>query len=152
MNLDKFISRHEGYSSEIYLCTGGVHTGGRGHAFHVGSTLPKRIWENIFQEDVFRVFDEFLNLQSRHNWTMTTARAHVVCDMLFALGLTRFLKFGRFLGALADQDWQSAHDEILDSDWHRELLKRKASRGWITLRTEELANIMLVGTDDHLEG
>ena len=52
------------------------------------------------------------------------ARASVLLDPAFNLGINGLLHFPKMLAALAAGDWKTAHDELLDSDAARELPSR----------------------------
>ena len=62
-------------------------------------------------------------------------RKSVLLDMVYNLGLGHLLGFAKFLDALRRQDWQAAHDEMLDSLWARQ----------VGQRAQNLARIMLTG-------
>lgn len=62
-------------------------------------------------------------------------RQVVLANMAFNMGLPTLLTFSRMLGALADQDWQRAADEMLDSKWARQ----------VGSRADELSELMRLG-------
>jgi lysozyme len=49
------------------------------------------------------------------------ARMSVVIEVAFNDGLRGLLHFPKMLAAIGKKDWQTAHDELLDSDAAREL-------------------------------
>ena len=51
------------------------------------------------------------------------ARQEALCNMAFTMGITRMLKFRRTIAALEAHDFQTAHNEILDSAWGRSPLR-----------------------------
>ncbi len=63
------------------------------------------------------------------------ARQMVVADMVFNLGLTRFLRFKNLNKALLIQDYVRAAHEMVDSKWYRQVGRR----------AEKLRQIMLTG-------
>ncbi len=62
-------------------------------------------------------------------------RQMVIVDMIFNLGLPRFLKFKNLNRALTIQDYVRAAHEMLDSKWYRQVGRR----------AEKLRQIMLTG-------
>ncbi len=62
-------------------------------------------------------------------------RQMVVVDMIFNLGLTRFLRFKKLNAALAVQDYMRAAHEMLDSRW----------AGQVGHRATKLIKIMKIG-------
>ena len=125
------IRRHEGLSDKIYLDSVGVPTGGYGHAFLVGSPITIDIAEKFFQNDIFIAEQNYKTLKLNLDET----RKMVIINMIFNLGLTRFLKFKKFIHALNESNWQKAHDEMINSRWAAQ----------VGNRAKELANIMLTG-------
>lgn len=62
-------------------------------------------------------------------------RQLVLADMCFNLGIEGLLKFHKMLAAIRSNNWQLAHDEMLNSKW--------ASQ--VGNRAPKLAKIMLTG-------
>jgi lysozyme len=63
-------------------------------------------------------------------------RKSVILNMVYNMGLARFNKFVGLIAALRTNDYQTAHDEILDSDAARKL----------AARYQRLAVMMATGT------
>jgi len=114
------LERHEGYRADIYLDTEGNPTGGIGHHFAVGSTLPDHIWRKIFWNDVYVAHQEYEKL----GIDLDDARRDVLVNMIFNMGLPTLLKFKRFLAAVRRGDWGAARLEMLDSRWARQVGNR----------------------------
>ena len=108
------IKKHEGFRDRLYLDTQKVLTGGWGHAFTVGSFMPTDIAEKFFLYDFNQANIDYkiLNLK-----TVDPVRKAVVLDMLFNLGLGRFLKFKKLISALNNEDYILASKEMIDSKW-----------------------------------
>lgn len=51
-------------------------------------------------------------------------RQIVICDMIFNLGLTKFLKFRLLNAALELKDYTKASVEMVDSKWYRQVGRR----------------------------
>lgn len=60
-------------------------------------------------------------------------RASVVLDLAFNDGVNGLLHFPKMLAAIGAKDWQSAHDELLDSDAARALPTRYSALAQILL-------------------
>ncbi len=67
---------------------------------------------------------------------LNDARKLVVADMLFNMGLGRFLKFKEFAAALASNDYATAADEMVASKWYGQV-GRRATKLEKAMRTGE---------------
>lgn len=134
MNEQEFIDqlkRHEGYRGEVYEDTEGVLTCGWGHALYKGSHMPHFINELFLDSDLFRVKLDYASL----GYQLDSVREYVIKNMLFNLGLRRFLTFSKMISALWNKDWNRAANEMMDSKW----------AGQVKGRAAELADMMLTG-------
>jgi len=118
------IRRHEGFSAEVYLDTVGVPTGGYGHAFHVGSYIPVYVAERLLWLDVKQAEEDYDYVAKIYNLDLDPVRRAVFIDMLFNLGLSKFLLFKKFLAAVQREDWPEAKAQLIDSKWHRQVGNR----------------------------
>ena len=132
--IEEMIKEHEGYGGEVYSDTEGVLTCGWGHALHVGSPVPLRASLGFFQQDIRIVMEDYEKL----NLYLDDVRRGVVYDMLYNLGLTKLLKFKKFLKALREDDYEVASKEMLDSKWAIQV------KG----RAKKLAKMMQTGQHD----
>lgn len=130
-DIQAMIKRHEGYRQDIYLDTVGVPTGGYGHAFHLGSSLPQQVWCQIFYHDYQQAVRDYEVL----DLDLDPVRRGVVLDMLFNLGLPRLLKFKNTLGAIRAGDWEAAARGMENSKWY----------GQVRQRAVELVRMMRTG-------
>jgi lysozyme len=126
------IRKHEGFRDKVYFDTEGVPTIGYGHAFLVGSKLPIWIIEALFWMDHAEAVKGYESL----GLDLSDARRAVVVNMIFNLGLTRFLGFKETIRALRAGNYIKAAAEMLDSKWARQV-----GPG----RSEELAQMMRTG-------
>jgi lysozyme len=55
---------------------------------------------------------------------LNDARQVVVCDMVFNLGFRKWASFVKANEALADHDYETAADEMVDSKWYRQTKRR----------------------------
>ena len=127
----KMIKRHEGYGPNLYMDTAGVLTGGYGHAFHLGSSLPQQVWSLIFYHDYQQAVRDYEVL----DLDLDPVRRAVVIDMLFNLGLPGMFKFKNTLAALRAGDWELAAKEMENSKWY----------GQVRTRAVELVRMMRTG-------
>lgn len=119
------IARHECLGGKpnltAYQDTEGIWTIGYGHNL----TKPIRATRlrDIFEDDVQDAINECVHA---FPWFMELSedRQHAMIDLMFNLGLPRFLKFKNFLKAMSLGDYETAHDELLDSDAGRKLKSR----------------------------
>ena len=114
------IKQHEGFRERVYLDTMGVPTGGFGHAFHLGSSLPEVIWHEIFYHDYQQAVRDYEVL----DLDIDPVRRAVVLDMLFNLGLPRLLKFKNTLTAVREGDWEQAAQGMENSKWYGQVRTR----------------------------
>ncbi len=66
---------------------------------------------------------------------LNTIRREVIIEMVFNLGMTRFLGFKKLLDAIQKQDWERASSEMLNSKWAAQVKGRAV----------ELAEMMKTG-------
>lgn len=103
----------EGFRGKMYLDTAGVPTVGYGHNLQM--PISRRAAAVILEEDLegaviaAETFDWFEGL--------SPARQAVIVNMLFNLGLTRFLTFKRMIAAIVAGDFAQAAIEMRDSRW-----------------------------------
>ena len=119
------LDREEGYREEIYLDIYGIPTGGHGHAFQVGSRLPRKIWETIFNYDIHTARQQFNKLNLHH---LSPTRQSVCISMIYQLGFDGFSGFKLMLCALRAGDYVTAAAEMLDSLWYKRDTPARAKR------------------------
>lgn len=59
---------------------------------------------------------------------MTARRQRAVCEMVYNMGLSRFLGFTKMIQALSNGNYTEAQVEALDSKWAREDVSQARSR------------------------
>ncbi len=69
------------------------------------------------REDVKKVFGEMFH-------ELDPVRQAVLIDMMFNLGLPRFLGFKKFIQAVKEKDFSKASQEMLDSRWAKQVKSR----------------------------
>lgn len=141
--LTEMLKRHEGLRLALYKCSANKLTIGYGRNLedrgisHDEAALMLENDIEICIEEAQR-FSWFYKL----NW----ARQDVVLDMLFNLGLSRFLTFKKMLLSLENADYFGASKEMLDSKWARQ----------VGVRANTLSQMMASGSyarnDSHFRG
>lgn len=113
----------EGLRLRPYRCTAGKLTIGYGRNLD-DLGISETEAESLLINDVDRVIGHLMLLPQYQMLGYDQARQAVLVDMVFNLGLTRFLGFKAMLAALELGDFDRAADEMLDSKWARQVGKR----------------------------
>ena len=128
MNIDllrKELTIDEGCIDKIYLDHLGYPTFGIGHlitdddpekGLPVDYSISKERIEECFEDDIEGVLTD---LDRNMPWWSDLCEDHqrVMANMAFNLGITRLLKFKKFLTALEKHDFETAAVEMMDSKW-----------------------------------
>ena len=118
------IKKHEGYRETVYYDSVGVPTVGYGHALLEGSRVPAVVADILFEQDFNDAVKDYTILANRWVLDLNPVRRGVMLDMLFNLGVSRLVKFQKFLTALQVKNYDKAADEMLDSKWATQVGKR----------------------------
>lgn len=121
----------EGFRSTTYVDT-------RGHmSVGYGTNLDVGISEAAASALLTVQATESANTLATYTWSngLNDVRAAVLIELAFNLGITGLMRFERMIAAIRSGDWQSAHDQLLDSDAAREL----------PARYQRLAQMLLTG-------
>ena len=106
---------HEGLKLEPYECTAGKLTIGVGRNIEdIGITEDEARY--LLDNDILRVCDE---LDRNLPWwrDLSDARQRVLVDMVFNLGISRFMQFKNTIAAIESGDYDTASEEMLNSRW-----------------------------------
>ena len=106
---------HEGLKLEPYQCTAGKLTIGVGRNIEdIGITEDEARY--LLDNDILRVCDE---LDRNLPWwrDLSDARQRVLVDMVFNLGISRFMQFKATIAAIESGDYDTASEEMLNSRW-----------------------------------
>ncbi len=159
MDRDKFwkqIKIHEGVRSKVYRDTTGHRTIGVGFNLEradaeqvlrsVGANYQDVIrgeyelsndqMRLLFEYDLATIEDEARRAISNYD-ELSDIRQRVVCDMVFNLGLTKFLKFKATRNHIEHERFGRAADHMLESKWANQV------KG----RARMLANMMRYNND-----
>lgn len=109
------LERHEGRRQFPYRDSVGKLTIGVGFNLDDVGLHPEEI-DFILSNRIELVRTRLLQVLPEYR-DMSAIRRMVLIDMVFNLGLTRFLKFKRMLAAIALHDYNLAAEEMLDSKW-----------------------------------
>ena len=115
--LAESIKRHEGYRDRIYLDSEGHLTGGWGHHFYVGSRLSVDIAEILLKQDIALATADYMKIALPTRKKLNIARARVIVEMIFNMGLQKVLQFKRMWEAIKVEDFEKASAEMIDSKW-----------------------------------
>ena len=99
--------------------------------------ISKRAAEVIFNDDyndAVKAVQEYLNPE----WlNCNDVRQDVLIDMTFNMGIFGVLKFRKMREAIRQENWQKAHDEILNSKYARIDDPKRAKRNAMRMLTGE---------------
>lgn len=122
--LSKIIKENEGLVLNLYKCPAGKTTIGYGHNIQ-DRGISRECAEFIFQEDLngaidsCRVIfgDDFFN-------SLSDCRKIALVDMMFNLGVNKFLTFKKFIKAIKEKNWDKASVEIIHSKAYTQAKRR----------------------------
>lgn len=123
MTLDEaaqLIKKHEGFSDKVYIDTVGVPTAGYGHAFLKGSPISCYVAEALFRAD----FRETIENYSYLGFELDGVRRAVILNMLFNLGLPKFMGFKNMIASLKIGKYKDASLHLLDSVYAKQVKGR----------------------------
>jgi lysozyme len=121
MDYEALLIRHEGCRDQPYIDSLGIQTIGIGHNLH--KPLSHGAIMRIFQDDLADATNDCLHAFPFFA-DLTEARQAVLINMCFNLGLTKLLRFTKFLAAVERGDYDTAADEMLNSLWCKQVKSR----------------------------
>lgn len=132
----------EGKRASPYNDSKGIPTVGVGHNLRA-DPLPAGWKYPLSEQQIQTLLAKDLQtkvygpLNSALPWwnLLDPVRQRVICNMCFNMGVTKLLGFKNALYAIQMTNWQVAHDEMLDSQWYKDVGDRAI----------RLANMMLRG-------
>ena len=127
------LTRDEGERLKAYRCSAGKTTIGIGRNLD-DTGISKEESDFLFKNDMERVEKEVRSL-FRNFDAMTDARQRALMNMMFNLGMSRFLGFKKMIFAIKSGDWNEAAIQALDSKWARQVGER----------SERIANMLRQG-------
>lgn len=111
---ERLVKRHEGLRLKPYQCTGGKTSIGWGRNLDDNGIRPDEA-ALMLRNDIEQATQEAKGLAYFN--ALDDVRQAVIIDMLFNLGLPRFLGFERMNIALERHNYTVAAIEMLDSRW-----------------------------------
>ena len=135
MNIDKLreeIAYDEGSVNKIYLDHLGLPTFGIGplvidtdpeHGQPVGTPVSEDRCNSAFDEDVKTVLNDCTILYDDFDDLPEEAQ-RIIANMMFNMGRPRLSKFKGMKRGVDARDWNAAADEMVDSNWYRQVTKR----------------------------
>ena len=124
--------KHEGYVTEIYLCSENYPTFGIGHmvtendmehTWPVGTPVTDERILQVFHDDCTAACTDasalVLNFSSHPENVQ-----RVLVNMAFNLGRSRLGKFKNMITAVNEGNYSKAADEMVDSKWYRQVKRR----------------------------
>jgi lysozyme len=114
------LKTEEGYKAMPYKDSKGLLTVGYG--LNLTVPQPEAVWAAALAAKVGIVEQEL----QRYDWyqKLDTVRQSVLLDMAYNMGIGGLLHFPHMLAAIAKSDWQTAHDEMLDSQYAKDVGNR----------------------------
>lgn len=129
------IKRDEGVKTHPYKCSAGKLTIGVGRNIEDNGISEDEI-EYLLNNDIRYCVRDLKSNFDFYN-KLDGTRKRVLINMCFNLGITRLLKFKKFIRALEDNDYETASVEMMDSLWARQ----------VGPRAERLRDLMKYGTE-----
>lgn len=130
--LKKEIIDDEGVKYEIYLDHLGYPTVGIGHLIKkddleygkpIGTKVTEKRVSELFITDADSAIKDCKKLFFNFD-TLPENIQHVLVNMMFNLGYTRFSKFKNFKAAIDVRNWKKASEEGRDSLWYKQVPNR----------------------------
>ena len=131
------IKRHEGEVLEIYEDSLGYLTFGVGHLIKdsddehglpVGTPVSQERVDDVYDYDFDKHLEETIHLfESKGGedfYSLPENIQHVLVNMTFNLGGTRFGKFNNMWKGVVSSDWEKVAVEMEDSKWFRRVGRR----------------------------
>jgi lysozyme len=138
--LESQLVQAEGCKSMAYKDTEGYWTAGVGHLLDqrrdwTGVTFDTQQISEWLDADITQAEYDARQLLE---WPFldTDARQNAVIELVFNLGVLKWMHFAKCRRAITKKDWQTAHDQLLDSVWARQVGPGRSTR---------LANMLLKG-------
>ena len=135
MDIDKLreeIAYDEGSVNEIYLDHLGLPTFGIGHLVThsdpehgqpVGTPVSEDRCNEAFDNDIQTVISD-CNILYPDFDELPEEVQRIIANMMFNMGRPRLSKFKGMKRGVDARDWNAAADEMVDSNWYRQVTKR----------------------------
>lgn len=131
----KLCKEAEGFRSSMYRCPAGAPTIGFGRNLNVYPLSNLEVQECAINENgevvctpaiaekwLVNILTEHKEKLSTFGWYRGKAeRRAVLLDLVYNLGLPKFLTFEKFLHAMLIEDYPTAANELQDSKWYSQV-------------------------------
>ena len=118
------IKEHEGLKLFPYKCPAGRLTIGYGHNLQ-DNGLSKSACEYILYDDIDEAKRNLRTIFGNEFFeSLKDSKKIALIDMMFNLGMIKFLTFKRFIFAVETQNWENASYEIIHSKAYEQNKKR----------------------------
>ena len=116
------LKRDEGVRFYPYRCSANKLTIGIGRNIEERGISEDEA-EYLLENDLTMCIEE---VESIFTWyySLTSNRKRAIINMVFNLGLTKLLKFKKFIAAMESLDYKEAGKEMLDSRWAKQVGNR----------------------------
>ena len=129
------VRRHEGLRLLPYRDTRGILTIGYGH--NLAEPVAAEVAELQLKHDVEAIAHQVAGVVGDDVWPqLAPARQAALIDIGF-MGPAKLARFEKMIAAIRRGAWQTAHDEVLNSQWAIEVKQERASRDADMLLTGE---------------
>jgi lysozyme len=119
------VKRHEGLRLLPYRDTRGILTIGYGH--NLSEPIAAEVAELQLKHDVEAIAHQVAGVVGDDVWPqLAPARQAALIDMGF-MGPAKLARFEKMIAAIRSGAWQTAHDEVLNSQWAIEVKQERAS-------------------------
>ena len=122
MDMSKLINtlrRHEGVKNTLYKCTSDKWTIGVGRNLKDVGLSEEEI-DMLLQNDITRteeLLDEYMDWWSNLDYV----RQDAMINFVFNVGIGTAMKFKKAMTALEEGDYEIAADEMMDSNWSKQV-------------------------------
>lgn len=118
------LKEHEGLRLKLYKCPAGRLTIGYGHNIE-DNGLSKTACEFILAEDVEEATKNLCTIFGTEFFnTLADEKKIALVDMMFNLGMAKFLTFKRFIFAVETRNWENASWEVVNSKAYQQNKRR----------------------------
>lgn len=118
------VTRHEGLKLKPYRCSEGKLTIGYGRNLQDNGVTVEEA-EFLLVNDLKNAIKDIKRMFPQFD-TFSVNRQTALVDMMFNLGMPRFMQFKNMIGAINKADWLTASVEMLDSKWFSQVGQRAA--------------------------
>lgn len=131
--LRKELEIDEGVEYKIYEDHLGLPTCGIGHLIlktdpeygqPINTPVSEERVNELFEKDIAVVIKDCETVFGDHWEELPEEAQLIIANMLFNMGLTRFLKFLKFIAAIKAYDYLEAAKQMVDSRWYKQVGKR----------------------------